>query len=109
MRKGIKQVWRYLRDASVVSVVVSPVGTSQEELAERWPGPEGILERAGGWRPEPAAEKEIRRKDGQTRWTARKRWQTKKKRGKQDEGDRSEESRGWQQKRQKEDMMRTFS
>lgn len=39
--------------------VVLPVGMSQEELAEWWLGPEGVLEKAGGWGPEPAAKKQI--------------------------------------------------
>lgn len=32
-----------------------PVGTCQEEVAERWQGPEGVLERAVGPKPEAAA------------------------------------------------------
>ncbi len=45
-----------------VAPVVLPVGGSREELAERWQGPEGVLERAAGWEPEPAVEKKIQRK-----------------------------------------------
>lgn len=43
-------------------LVVLPVGRCQEELSGQWRGPKGALERAGGWEPEPAVEKQIQRK-----------------------------------------------
>lgn len=59
--RRVKQTLEVLKSSiyRLVFWVVLPVGMSQEELAEWWLGPEGVLERAGAWEPEPAAKKQI--------------------------------------------------